>query len=65
MARDWVLGADQTPFQPGAPGIQELEPEKTTDWVGCGEEWILLLTVFELVTLSSRRGSLDSKVVVL
>lgn len=37
MARDWVLGADQTPFQPGAPGIQELEPEKTTDWVGGGE----------------------------
>lgn len=37
MARDWVLGADQTPFLPGAPGIQELDPEKTTDWVGGGE----------------------------
>lgn len=27
-----MLGADQTPFLPGAPGIQGLEPEKTTDW---------------------------------
>lgn len=29
MARDWVLGIDQAPFLPGAPGSQELEPEKT------------------------------------
>jgi hypothetical protein len=40
MARDWVLDADQAPFWPGAPGSQELEPERTTDW-GRGQKGLL------------------------